>query len=137
MAKLDNVRRIVKEDYDPIYRDLIDRLGFILNSFMEQTTTEMNGKLDFTNLNQDIITFRVSIDSSGVPIGSGLLRTTTIGVQGLQVVKAVNIDNSTVFPTGTPFISFVASPVVNVLKMTNITGLKASDKWEITVVAVG
>lgn len=137
MAQLDNVRRIVKEDYDTKFHGLIDKLAYVLNSFMEQTTTEMNGNLDFTNLNQDILTFKVKVNSSGVPVGSGLLRTTTRGVRGFQVVKAFNRDKNTVFPTSQPFISFKAGPNSEVVKIINISGLTANDSWELTLVAVG
>lgn len=137
MAKLDNVKRIVKEDYDAKFHDLIDKLAFVLNSFMEQTVSTVNGKLDFDNLNQDIVTFKIKVNSSGVPIGSGLLRTSTIGVKGFQVVKVFNKDRADVFPTSQPFLTFKAGPNSAVVKIVNVTGLAADDSWELTVVAVG
>ena len=46
MGTIDNTRRIIREDYDSKYHDLIDKLGYVLNTFMEQTIQQVNGNLD-------------------------------------------------------------------------------------------
>lgn len=138
MAKLDNVRRIVKEDYDPKYHDLLTPLGYVLNSFMEQTVTEMNGNLDFANLKQSIVKYRVTVNSDGTPIGNNLLKTDTISPKGFTVIRAVNVDNpTTVFPTANPVISFTTQTNSQVVKIINVNGLPANTAFDLTVIAYG
>lgn len=138
MSRLDNVRRIVKEDYDPKYHQLIDRLAYVLNSFMEQVTTQVNGNLDFTNLNQDITTVKITVDSSGTPIGNNLIRTEVRNPQGIQVIRAISVNNpSTTFPTNTPFISYSVTTNTQVLKITHISGLPADTAFNLRIVTIG
>ena len=138
MGKLDNVKRVVKEDYDAKYHGLIDKLAFVLNSFMEQVTSEVNGNLDFSNLKQDSVKVKFTVDSSGVPTGNGLLRTSIASPTGFQVIKAVSSDNpTTVFPTSQPFITFTSGTGGSVVKITRITGLPADIPFELTIIAIG
>ena len=138
MAKLDNVKRVVKEDYEAKYHGLIDKLAFVLNSFMEQVTNEVNGNLDFANLKQDAVTVKFTVNASGVPDGSGLLRTAVASPTGFQVIKVVNVDNpTTVFATTQPFISFTSGTSSGVVKIINISGLPANTAFNLTIVAIG
>ena len=61
MAKLSNIKRIIKEDFEKEYHKLIDRLGYILNTFMEESSAQINGNLDYTNLNQDRVIVKMTI----------------------------------------------------------------------------
>ncbi len=45
MAKLNSVKKIILEDYAQEYRELVQRLALTLNSFLDQTTTAINGGL--------------------------------------------------------------------------------------------
>ena len=133
MGKLDNVRRVVKEDYDEKYHDLIDKLAFVLNSFMEQVNTEMNGNLDFENLSQDIVTFKVAVDSDGVPTTTDQIRSSVANPQGILVIKVVDIDNPDDFDA-LPFIHFTAGTSSQVIKIKVINGLIEDRPYNITAV---
>lgn len=138
MGKLDNVKRIVKEDYDPEFHGLIDKLAYVLNAFMEQTTTQMNGNLDFDNLKQDVVTYRVTVDSSGVPTTNNLLRTGITNPRGFRIIRAVSVENpTTVFPTAQPFITSSPGTGGQVVKILHIAGLQANVSFNLTVVAEG
>ena len=106
MGTIDNTRRIIREDYDAEYHDLIDRLGFVLNTFMEQTVQQVNGNLDETNLKADIVTVKMTVNASGVPVGNNLIRSEVLRPDGTTVIKATNKADGTVFPTSRPHISF-------------------------------
>ncbi len=134
MANLDNVRRIIKEDYDKKYHDLINQLGFVLNTFMEQTTTEFNGNVDFCNLAQDKITFNMKVDSAGTPVGNDLFRSTVISPSGTHVINAVDTTSSSAFVINQPFITFTVQTDAKVVKVNNITGLKANTTYKLTVI---
>ena len=137
MAKLDNVKRIVKEDYDNKYHGLIDKLAFVLNSFMEQVTAQLNGNLDFSNLNRNLVTFKITVDSTGAPKGDGLVRTDVLGVKGATIIKATNKTTTSLFPTTQPFLSFTSGPNSQSIKITNISGLQADNKYELVVEFIG
>lgn len=114
---------------------MVDKLAYVLNTFMEQTIRQVNGNIDFTNLNQELITFKIVVDASGVPIGNNLVRTNIIGSKGVLVISATNKDDGTVFPTATPFITFTQS--AKILKIKNITGLQNAAEYELKIVVIG
>ena len=133
MARIDNTRRIVREDYDKEYHGLIDRLGFILNSFMEQTVRQVNGNLDESNLKADIITIKITVNSCGVPIGNNLIKSDVIRPIGTTVISATNKTDGNVFPTTHPFITFTFGLSPRVLKIRNISGLQANNEYELII----
>ena len=133
MAKIDNTRRIVREDYEAKYHDLIDRLGFVLNSFMEQTVRQVNGNLDAENLKADIITVKLTVDACGIPVGNNLIKSDVIRASGTNVISAINKTDGDVFPTSHPFISFTTGTNSRVLKIRNISGLQADNEYELVI----
>lgn len=133
MGRLDNTRRIVKEDYDNKYDDLIDKLAFVLNSFMEQTVNEVNGNLDQTNLKSDIITITMTVDANGLPIGNNLIKSTVIRPTGTTVINSINVTNGNVYPTSQPYITFSTNSNSKIMKVLNISGLQASNKYQLTI----
>lgn len=137
MAKLDNPKRIIKEDYPAKYHDLIHQLGFVVNSFIEQTTTQVNGNLDFTNLKQDVVVFDITVDGSGVPIGNALVKTAIPSPRGLKVIRAINKNDSSSYVTNHPFISYTPQTNTQVLRIDNVAGLVASTVYTLTVIAIG
>jgi hypothetical protein len=135
MPQLDNIRRILKEDYPKKYHDVIDKLAFTLNRFMDQVVGTMNGNIDFDNLNQEVTTFSMTVDSSGTPVGNNLFKVTQTNVAGFIVISAVNRTDGSLFPTSTPFISATRSKLV--VKVNNISGLQADNKYDFTVMIIG
>ena len=133
MGTIDNTRRIIREDYDSKYHDLIDRLGFVLNTFMEQTVRQVNGNLDETNLKADIITIKMTVNASGVPIGNNLIKSDVLRPSGTTVINTLNKTDGTVFPTSRPHISFTTGTNSTVMKVLNISGLQADNEYELTI----
>jgi len=131
--KLSNTRQIRAEDYDDEYTDLITQLGSILNSFMQEVVELTDGRIDFENLNQNIKTFDITVDSSGVPIQTpfkvGLGKT---GVRGVQVINTYNLTNSTGYPTSQPYINF--TPIGgDLIRIQSVTGLLPNQKYQLTI----
>lgn len=135
MGKLDNIRRILREDYEKEYHGMIDRLAFTLNRFMDQVAGEMNGNIDFANLNQEFITFDMTVNSSGVPVGNDLFRVNRANATGFIVISAINKTDGTLFPTSAPFISTTGSGPV--IKVKNISGLQANNKYALKIMVIG
>lgn len=131
--KLNNTRQIRAEDYDDEYTDLITQLGSVLNSFMQEVVELADGRIDFENLNQNIKTFDITVDSSGVPIQTpfkvGLGKT---GVRGIQVINTYNLTNSTGYPTSQPYINF--TPIGgDLIRIQSVTGLLPNQKYQLTI----
>ena len=131
MGKLDNVRRIIKEDFKSEDQELIGKLAYVINSFMEQVVRQFNGNIDFTNLSEDVVQYTVTVDGSGVPIGNNLVKSTVNNPKGVVVVKAENKTSSTTYPTSAPWVSW--TPNGNILKIQKITGLQANNKYVLTL----
>lgn len=136
MAKGPNFSRLDKGDFPKNTQEMIDKLGYILNPFMEQTSKAFNKNIDFTNLNQELITFNVVVDAAGTPQQKTQLKSTlNTNVAGFSVLNAKNTTTPANYPTATPFVSFTQAQAV--ISINNISGLKAGDKWSITVLSIG
>lgn len=132
MARLNNVQRILPKEFPEEDRQTVEMLAGILNYFMTQTTDIINGRLDYENINKEIVTFDVTVDANGNPIQT-LNFTATSGVVGGTVINAQNLTNTAVFPTSQPFVSFNALQQNKLYRVNNITGLQANNKYRITL----
>jgi hypothetical protein len=128
---VDNVKRIIREDFNEDYRDLIDKLSYILNTHMEQVVQQINGNLDFSNLRQEVIQVKYKVNSSGTPLINKTIKSNLKRPKGSLVISAFNQDNSAVFPTSAPFITFTASGQIITVK--NISGLQANVEYLLNI----
>lgn len=134
MARISNFRRISTEDYQGEYQQLIEKIALNLNPFMQEVVDVVNGRLDFDNLQQNVITANFQVNSNGVPIGTNQLNTQGINQpRGFQVISARNTQNSADFPSGQPFISF--TPQGNsIVQINNISNLTANQTYQLTII---
>lgn len=135
MGRIPDIKRIRKEDFDQEYQGLIDRIAFSFNSFADQVINLFNKNINFENLNQEIAEVTVVTNSIGgidnLPkLKSGLSKK----VQGIQCIRASNINAPNVYPTSQPFISF--SLEQNTLSVLNITGLQANSKYTLKLLLI-
>lgn len=129
MARLNNVQRIIIEDFQDEDRETVSKLANILNYFMTQTTDIINGRLDYENINKQLITIEVTVNENGTPI-QAVNFAAEAGLKGGQVIRAENLTNRAVFPLSQPFVSF--TPVQSKLyKVSNITGLQPNNKYRL------
>lgn len=135
--RLQSYRNIKREDFDPQYQGLIDRLSFTINSSFESLFNTLNGQSSLTdNILCEVDTFTVTVDSSGKPLTSTQFTTKLVnGTKGSTVIAATSTGSTPVYPTGTPFVSF--SKAANTLTVTNIAGLPAGTQFNITVIIWG
>lgn len=131
MARLNNVQRIIIEDFQDEDRETVSKLANILNYFMTQVTDIVNGRLDYENINKETVTIDVTVDSTGKPIQTTNFSSQQ-GLLGSTVIRAQNLTNSAVFPLGQPFVSF--APIQSTLyRVNNITGLQPNNKYRLTL----
>ena len=103
MPKLNNTRNIRAEDFDDEYSQLISQLGSILNSFMQEVVELSDSRIDFDNRVETIKTIDVTVDSSGIPTQTPFnVNVGKTGVKGIQVIRAYNLTNSSIYPTSQP-----------------------------------
>lgn len=133
MTRLSNVKRIITEDFEPQYQTLISRLGFVLNEFMSDTVDIVNGNIDFDNLAQNLLSFEVTVNSSGVPLKSTDINVSKNNPQGIQVIRVQALTATNTFPTSTPFVSYTPKGN-NIVSVSNISGLQPNIKYKVTVI---
>lgn len=132
--KLNNVRQIRAEDYQDEYKDLVNGLGSILNSFMQEVVELSEGRIDFENRPEVIKTFEITVNQSGVPVQLPFkVATGKNRIQGSQIIRAINLSNNLGFPTAQPFLNFnpLGGDIIQVL---NVSGLRPGDKYLLTVI---
>lgn len=135
MAKVGNLKRIVKEDFDQEDQPLIDKLAFSLNPFLEQVVSAFDKNLDFDNLNQAFVTVDTEVNNLGVPkLKLELKSQLKTRVRGMLCVSAQNLTDTT-FPTSAPFITYTVNN--GIITFNNITGLPANKKFRLSLILIG
>jgi hypothetical protein len=132
--KLNNTRQIRAEDFEDEYTQLVGQLGVILNSFMQEVVEMSDGRVDFDNKSEQKLSFDITVNSSGVPTQVPFkVKTNIKSIVGSQVIRAYNLTDVSVVPTGQPFINF--TPLGGgFIRIDSITGLVADNKYKITVI---
>lgn len=131
MSRIDNIQRIIVEDFPPEDRAVASRIAEYYNYFAEQVTETINGNIDYDNLNKELKVVDVIADSSGTPILETRFQA-DVGLRGLTVIRAQNQDNPSIYPSGYPFISFTPDGT-GIYTINNITGLPANNKFRLTL----
>lgn len=134
--QIDNVKRILAEDFDKDHQETVEKLANILNYFMEQVSNAVNGNISFDNLNQRLITVETTVDDNGTPLSGATFASNLKNASGCVVIAAKNVTNGSVYPTSCPFVSF--SPASSgTFKINNIKGLQVGNKYRLTIILIG
>lgn len=135
MAKVTNIKRLVKEDFEADDQELVDKLAFSLNPFLEQVSAAFNKGIDDDNLNQQSMFIEAELNANGVPKSPLQIKVDLkVRVKGTQVILAQNLTDGT-FPTGTPFITFTINN--NLLTVQHIAGLPPDKKYRLSIILIG
>lgn len=135
MAKVTNIKRISKDDFNQEDQELVGRLAFALNPFLEQVTAAFDKGIDFNNLNQDFIFLETEVDSNGKPkLNFEIKNTLKTRVRGVYCVGANNLTDRS-YPTSAPFITYTIEN--NVITILNITGLPANKRFRLSIIIIG
>lgn len=137
MSQLDNIRRIIVEDFPQEDRNTISKLAVVINHFMENVYNVLDKNVDFDNLNQELVDLTITVDASGVPTKTTKLSTAKIrNPQGILVIRAINKTNRSNYPTSAPFVSY--TPLGgNLQKINNISGLQADEEYQLRLLVIG
>lgn len=136
MARLPDLRRINKEDFQKDDQDMADKLAFPLNSFMEQTRAAFDHAIDFSNLNQELIVLTVTVDDAGVPVQRTQYKSNLqSNVAGTICINSVNQTTLGNYPLATPFLSVTQN--ANIVTVLNIRGLTPNERYQLTILSIG
>ena len=137
MATVPDIKRLRAEDFPEDQQELVSKLAFALNSFMDQTVALLDGNLDSANIAREIKDINFTTDGSGAPSSLPLKITTSLNRKpvGVICIKAENLTNTLTYPSGAPWVSWTLSG--GVISITNITNLTAGEKWRLRLMIIG
>lgn len=133
MSKLDNVQRIIIEDYPDEHKDTVAKLATVLNFFMENVVSTVNGQLDFDNLKRQLVTIDIVVDSNGIPINGTHRFAAKSGAKGSNVISARGTNNINQLPTSAPYISFDSTQESGIYVIRKAYGLQFNVKYRLLV----
>lgn len=136
MAKINEVKRLISDDFKPDDRDLVSKLAFIINPFFTSIVNALNKSLTFQdNFNANIVNIEVN-----APINAANPVTVKTGLrsncQGIIIISVLNSTSSSTPLSGAPFIEFINSDTGQI-QINNITGLVASNSYVIRAILLG
>ena len=137
MGRVPDIKGIKTDDMETEYKNLVDRVAYSVNTFMDQSIYLFNGNIDFQNLNQSVKDIDIQIDSSGNLINPPSIRTElNTKVQGVLCIKATNLLDSSVYPTSAPWVSFdiLNSSTISLL---NVSGLQNDSQYRLRLLLIG
>lgn len=135
--KLDNVKRIIVEDFKDEDREVVSKLAYIINNYFEQIYNLTNNKIDFDNLNREVVTLKVTVDANGVPTKQTTFSTKVVSSpKGANIISSYNPNNPTLFPVSCPFICFT-SLSSGLFRITKVLGLEANKEYVLKAEIIG
>lgn len=132
--RLYNNTKINASDYPEETQQTMDQFGELYNLFVDEVENILNKNIDFENLNQEMLTIDVQVNDKGIPtLGGRINLPTKPQPKGMQVIRAINLTNTSKYVNSHPFISYVPQGT-GIISLLNITGLDAGDKYRITII---
>ena len=135
MSKLPGYKRLTTSDFEEKDKQLVEQMSIPLNDAIGSLYFAVGGNLTLKdNMLGTVKDIEVVVNATGTPTTQTSFRLDkTFTVLGCQVIKADNQTNSSVYPTGQPFISFVQNG--NNVIINNITNLQANNRYIVRIVA--
>lgn len=133
--KFPTFKRIYKTDYPSEQQALVDKLSETINNGFEVVYNAMSRNVNLgDNVACTVKILTVKVDSSGTPSSSLSFKIDTVGqIKGIQVIKAENLTDSSIYVDSTPFLSYTQDNTT--VTVNNIKGLPANNTFSLTVVA--
>jgi len=139
--KLAGFKRIYENDFNSDDRELVRKLANSLNIGIENVYLALNNRLTLgDNIQGTFTQIDVAVDTNGIPVGTTGFQLDKQGgtqvvpnVIGIMILRAENLDSTTVFPTGVPYISF--SQDNQFLQINHIAGLPTGYTFRLTLMA--
>lgn len=133
--KIQSIPKIVKTDYPKEMQDAIEQLSYTINPLIDVLTQLANNNISIAdNLSSIVKTVILSVDANGTPSGTtGFNLGKNTVILGLQIKRAVNNTDSTVYPTGGVWITYTQSGSQIIIN--NVKGLPVGYQFTLTIQA--
>lgn len=130
--KIQIPKKLRTEDFDSDSQDMVSKIGFIYNSFVDEVYQALNGRLDTDNLARKLVTINVIIDKNGNVVNPPQIKLDLpVRVSGVNVIRAVNLINPAISPTSAPFVGFSATSTQ--LTINYVLGLPLNSQFQLTL----
>lgn len=143
MSRVPDLRQIKKEDFDKDDQDMIEKIAYPFNNFMQQVIDVLKKGVDFNNLNQFYTTITVSVNTSGVPTTAVKFKNAlSTKPAGVTCISFTNSTSQNRFPAGQPGIAYTLTET-GMISITNVSGLSipdgqtVSDTYQLTLQIIG
>lgn len=138
--RLPSFKRLFTSDFPKENQPVMEKLAFIINNGIEVLYQALNNKLTFQdNFFADVKDINVTVGNvDGTlkqPAAINLTNLVNSTVAGAFVIKATNLTNPGIYPTGGINVAFSQSG--NTINITNVTGLPVNNTFSIKVVFIG
>jgi hypothetical protein len=140
MGKIEAPKRVRAEDFDKEDRNLVGKLGGIINDFQENVYQTLSNNIDFSNLAQSIVDVEVRRDSNASPgvtlqtipqVKTNLNRK----VRGVICISATNLSDLSVVPTSQPFVTFGITGT-NIISIEKVSGLQPDSIYSLRLLLI-
>lgn len=131
--QIQSPKRINSEDFNPDDKDVANKIGNVINIFMEEVVAALSKKISITdNLNQAVVIVdKVNVGALGNLNSPKAFKSGIAGkVQGLQVIRSLGAS----FTTGQPFIDFRETN--GIVKINNVQGLTQDIDYKLYVLVI-
>lgn len=135
--KLPSYKRIITQDYKEEDQEMIEQLGGNINDSFGVLYSALTNKLNFgENFASTVKDVEITVDSNGKPTNDAAFKLDIVNVQvtGCFCVRATNLTNSNVYPTGSPWVSFLQKE--NTIRILNVTNLQPNNRYILRIIAL-
>ena len=133
MAKIRKINKILTEDFPATYRDLVSKLAFALNPFLDNIVEALDKGLSISdNMDGEIKEVTLTPDND-LPLK---LRTNLNFCNSVLVSRVTNLTNTSASLTSAPFVEFKNKDEqgFKLIEITNITGVDVTNKYRIRLI---
>jgi alcohol dehydrogenase class IV len=134
MGQLNNVRRIVAEDFPEDVRDTVSKLASILNSHMDDVVELADKNITYENLDRTQITIDVTVDASGKPRSVSQINIGLTSYTGKVIQDVIGLDGGSVISTPYLDCTYQGNGIV---RINRILGLPAGKKMRLVIEFIG
>lgn len=134
--QLNNVSRIIVEDFPQKDRETVAKLAAILNIFMDQVVELSRKNVNFDNLNRSLVTIDITVDASGKPMGVSQINTNLSTYRGKQIVDVQSLKAGVANVISTPYLDCTPQGS-GIVKINKFYGLPVNTKVRVTIEFIG
>jgi hypothetical protein len=131
--KLQSVR-IKTNDFPPEEKEFADKLGGILNPFIDKLVIGFNKNFTVDdNLPFEFKTLDIQVDTSGIPVSNGTIATGLTSCKGYLCINVININNL-VYPTTA--VALFTETTGNTVVIKKIAGLPSTGVYRLVLLGI-